>query len=79
MSSSGISLGDVLSLKFSDFLNALNIPLEHHALEILDYVKWDGLYPKNQVPMWHIQRMKSGNPISHLTLLKQQKQLYITC
>lgn len=33
MSSSGISLGDVLDLKVSDFFNALNIPKKHHNIE----------------------------------------------
>jgi integrase len=65
MSSSGISLGDVLNLKFSDFLNGLNIPTEHHEIDILDYIEYDRICSKNQVPMWHIKRMKSGT--SHIT------------
>jgi integrase len=65
MSTSGISLGDVLNLKISDFLNGLNILLEEQDINILSYKTWNDLYSKNQVPMWHIQRMKSGT--SHVT------------
>ena len=65
MASSGISLGDVLKLKFSDFLSGLNVPPENYGTEILDYIAWDQLYPKNKVLMWHIQRIKSGT--SHVT------------
>lgn len=65
MSTSGISLGDVLNLKVSDFLNGLNILPEEQDIKILSYKTWNDLYCKNQVPMWHIQRMKSGT--SHVT------------
>ena len=35
MSSSGISVGDVLNLKVSDFLNGLNVPQNQQDIEIL--------------------------------------------
>ena len=39
MSSSGISLGDVLNLKVSDFLNAINIPQEQHHINKLNAIE----------------------------------------
>src|SRR5664279_2398278 len=36
MSSSGISLGDVLNLKVSDFLSAINIPKKQHQINKLN-------------------------------------------
>jgi len=39
MSSSGISLGDVLSLKVSDFLNAMNIPQKQHHVNKLNAIE----------------------------------------
>lgn len=62
MSSNGISLGDVLNLKFSDLLNANKIPSKKHK-SFLDLKSIDALM--NNVPIWHIQRMKSGT--SHIT------------
>jgi len=64
MSTSGISLGDVLNLKVSDFLNGLNVLPEEQDINILSYGTWTDIC-ENQVPMWHIQRMKSGT--SHVT------------
>jgi integrase len=64
MSTSGISLGDVLNLKISDFLNGLNILPEEQDINILSYRTWSDNC-ENQVPMWHIQRIKSGT--SHVT------------
>ena len=59
MSSSGISLGDVLNLKVSDFLNAINIPQKQHQINKLNTMAIND-YCKDMVPMWHIQRIKSG-------------------
>lgn len=64
MSSSGISLGDVLKLKVSDFLNAINIPQEYHQINKLNNMAIKD-FCKDMVPMWHIQRIKSGT--SHVT------------
>ena len=64
MSSSGISLGDVLNLKVSDFLNAINIPQEQHHINKLNAIEINN-FCKDMVPMWHIQRIKSGT--SHVT------------
>jgi hypothetical protein len=64
MFSSGISLGDVLNLKVSDFLNAINIPQEQHHINKLPAREINN-FSKDIVPMWHIQRIKSGT--SHVT------------
>jgi integrase len=64
MSSSGISLGDVLNLKVSDFLDAMNIPQEQHNINKLNTIVVKD-FCKDVVPMWHIQRIKSGP--SHVT------------
>jgi integrase len=64
MSSSGISLGDVLNLKVSDFLNAINVPQEQHKINRLKSMAIND-FCKDMVPMWHIQRIKSGT--SHIT------------
>ena len=64
MSSSGISLGDVLNLKVSDFLNAINIPQKQHHINKLNIMTIND-FCKDMVPMWHIQRIKSGT--SHVT------------
>ncbi len=43
MSTSGISLGDVLNLKISDFLNGLNILPEEQDMNILRYGAWNDI------------------------------------
>jgi len=58
MSSSGISLGDVLNLKISDFLNAINIPQKQHHINKLNNITVND-FCKDMVPIWHIQRIKS--------------------
>lgn len=70
MSSSGISVGDVLNLKVKDFLNGLNIPQNQQDIEIIDNNVWKDLSAQNQVPMWHVQRMKSGT--THVTFNTQE-------
>jgi integrase len=77
ISSSGISLGDVLNLKFSDFLNALEVPHEEQEIDILNYMTLSSLYQKNNVPMWHIQRMKTGT--SHITFNTPETTNTILC
>lgn len=74
MSSSGISLGDVLDLKVSDFFNALNIPKEHHDIESF-YEELEKY--QDQVPMWHMQRKKSGT--SHITFNTPETTQQIIC
>ncbi len=64
MCSSGISLGDVLSLKVSDFLNAINIPQEQQHINKLNAIEIND-FCKDMVPMWHIRRIKSGT--AHVT------------
>lgn len=64
MSSSGISLGDVLNLMVSDFLNAINVPKEQHHISKLN-TRAVNDFCNDMVPMWHIQRIKSGT--SHIT------------
>jgi len=64
MSSSGISLGDVLNLKVSDFLNVINIPQEQHQINKLNTNAIKN-FSTDMIPMWHIQRIKSGT--SHIT------------
>jgi len=51
ISSSGTSLGDVLNLKFSDFLNALEVPQEEHEIDILNYMALNRSYLKNNIPI----------------------------
>lgn len=54
-----------MNLKFSDFLNALEVPQEEHEINILNYMTLNSSYLKNNIPIWHIQRMKTGT--SHIT------------
>lgn len=77
MSSSGISIGDVLNLKVRDFLNGINVPVEQQDIDILNNrVSYD-LYTKNQVPMWHVKRMKSGT--AHVTFNTPETTRTILC
>jgi integrase len=61
MSSSGISIGDVLNLKVSDFLSAINIPKKQHQINKLN-IKTVNDFCEDMVPIWQIQ---SGT--SHIT------------
>lgn len=61
MSSSGISLGDVLNLKVSDLLNGLQLKV--NEINDFNFVELNNI--QNKVTMWQVQRKKSGT--SHIT------------
>ena len=73
MSSSGISLGDILNLKVSDFLNATNIPQKQHQINKLNTMAIND-FTKIWSPCGTFKELKVVHHILHLTLQKLQKR-----
>ncbi len=74
MCSSGITLGDVLNLKYSDFLQSLNIPKKEFK-NSLDIEHLTSNWNEHDVQTWSIRRQKSGT--AHYTFNTPEATKYL--
>jgi hypothetical protein len=66
---SGIAIGDVLNLKYSDFLKSLKInPKDFNKM--LDVELLNNSWDENIIQEWYVRRQKTGIYIIHLIPLK---------